>query len=40
MLKFEEISIEEVNELPGVDSVGQQVRPTGKYVVEWGAILA
>ena len=40
MLKFEEISNEEVNELPNVDSVGQKVRPTGKYVVEWGAILA
>ena len=40
MLKFEEISNEEVNELPSVDSVGQQARPTGKYVVEWGAILA
>ena len=40
MLKFEEISNEEVNELPSVDSVGQKVRPTGKYVVEWGAILA
>ena len=40
MLKFEEISKEEVCELQGVDSVGQQVRPTGKYVVEWGAILA
>ena len=40
ILKFEEISNEEVNELQGVDSVCQRVRPTGKYVVEWGAILA
>ena len=40
MLKFEEISSEEVNELKGIDSIQKKERPTGKYVVEWGAILA
>ena len=40
MLKFEEISEEEVNQLKGIESVGKRIRPTGKYVIEWGAILA
>ena len=40
MLKFEEISSEEVHQLKGIDSVEKKERPTGKYVVEWGAIFA
>jgi hypothetical protein len=31
---------EEVKELNRVDSIEKKVRPTGKYVIEWGAILA
>ena len=40
MLKFEEIDTNEVNQLKGVNEVEKRERPTGKYVVEWGAILA
>ena len=40
MLKFEEISSEEVHHLKGIESIQKKQRPTGKYVIEWGAILA
>ncbi|EKE42354.1 hypothetical protein ENUP19_0163G0006 [Entamoeba nuttalli] len=37
-LKFEEV--ESINTLPTIDSVEERQRPTGKYVIEWGAIIA
>ena len=40
MLKFEEIEDEEVMKMKRVETVEKKVRPTGKYVIEWGAILA
>ena len=40
MLKFEEIEDDEVMKMKGVETVEKKVRPRGKYVVEWGAILA
>ena len=41
MLKFEEIeNSDELKQLKGIDSIERRVRPTGKYVVEWGAVLA
>ena len=38
MLKFEEV--EELSNLKKVNDVERKARPTGKYVIEWGAILA
>ena len=41
MLKFEENENgDELKQLKGIDSIKKTVRPTGKYVVEWGAVLA
>ncbi|EDR28928.1 hypothetical protein EDI_249480 [Entamoeba dispar SAW760] len=37
-LKFEEV--ENINNLPTIDSVEERQRPTGKYVIEWGGIIA
>ena len=40
MLKFEEVNEDVFGQLKGVETVEKKARPTGKYVVEWGAILA
>ena len=41
MLKFEEIENgDDIKQLKGIDSIERRIRPTGKYVVEWGAVLA
>ena len=40
MLKFEEVEVEDLTNFKKVDEVERKNRPTGKYVIEWGAILA
>ena len=38
MLMFEEV--DSIDGMKSVDDVVRRERPTGKYVIEWGAILA
>ena len=38
MLMFEEV--DSIDGMKSVDDIMRRERPTGKYVIEWGAILA